>query len=404
MAMSRTAEILRGTVILLIVVGGLGWACWRALTRSDDPARLIFKWVITAVILVIAFFSIRPVARAGDAGSQIAGVLMGLVFGLALAVVWRHSLADIVAKPIESLYDGGSAPPDPEPFYSIAQARRNQGKFQEALREVQKQLALFPNDFTGQMLMAQIQAENLKDLPAAQLTVERLCVQPGRLPAQIAGAWNAIADWHLKYSLDAEAARQAFEKIIELLPDTPEAQVAAQRIAHLATTESLVAAQDRAPIQLHHGAEDIGLRKDSSDLQRQEINPAAQAADLVRHLGLHPLDFEARERLALIYAEHYNRLDLAANELEQLVQHPNQSARHVAHWLNLLADLQVRMGAGLEAARQTLERIIELHPNSAVAENARQRLDHLRLEFKKNEASQTIKLGSYEKDLGLKPQ
>ncbi len=400
--MNRTFAIIRGMLILVAALAVFGWLGWRALKRSDDPPRLIFKWLITAVILVIARFAIGSVTSGDDATGQIAAVLMGAVFGLALAVVWRQNLAEILARPIANLYDGGSAPPDPQPFYSQALARRNQGKFQEAIYEVEKQLEAFPNDFTGLMLMAQIQAENLHDLAAAQMTVERLCLLPERAPAQIAGAWNAVADWHLKYSLDAEAARQAFEKIIERLPDTPEAQLAAQRIAHLATTESLVAAHDRAPIHLRHGAEDIGLREDSASLRQPETNPAAQATELVRHLGLHPLDFDAREQLVLIYANHFNRLDLAADQLEQLIQHPNQPAKQVAHWLNLLADLQVRLGADFDSARRTLERIIELLPNSAAADNARQRLDHLRLEFKKNEKGHSIKLGTYEKDLGLR--
>ncbi len=400
--MRRTADIVVGTLVLLTMVAGFGWVCWRALKKSDDPARLIFKWVLTVGILIVAAISVRSVTRGDDAGGQILGVLMGCVFGIVLAVVWRQNIAEIIANPIGNLYDGGGTPPDPEPLYSIAQAKRNQGKFQEAIYEVQKQLALFPNDFTGQMLMAQIQAENLKDLAAAQLTIERLCDQPDRSPAQIAGAWTALADWHLKYSLDSEAARQAFEKIIELLPETREAQVAAQRIAHLASTESLVAARDRAPIRLRHGATDLGLRQDSTDLPKPETNPAAEATELVRHLGLHPLDFDARERLALIYAHHFNRLDLAADQLEELIQLPDQPLKSVAHWLNLLADLQIRLGADFESARRTLERIVELNPTSAAAENARQRLDHLRLEFKKNEKTQTVSLGTYDKDLGLK--
>jgi hypothetical protein len=109
-----------------------------------------------------------------------------------------------------------------------------------------------------------------------------------------------------------------------------------------------------------------------------------------------------REKLAVLYAEHYRRLDLAVMELENLIQQPHQQPKQVVHWLNLLADLHVKFDHDYEAARQALERIIALFPNQAAAETARRRLDHLRLELKSQTATTTVKLGEYEQDLGLK--
>ena len=53
-----------------------------------------------------------------------------------------------------------------------------------------------------------------------------------------------------------------------------------------------------------------------------EADPEQVAAECVKHLEQHPLDTEARERLAVIYADHYGRLDLAAGELEQMIGQP----------------------------------------------------------------------------------
>jgi hypothetical protein len=74
----------------------------------------------------------------------------------------------------------------------------------------------------------------------------------------------------------------------------------------------------------------------------------------------------------------------------------------VVHWLNLLADLQIRHGAEYEAVRQTLQRIVDLFPNAAAGETARSRLSVLKLELKGKERGQTVTLGQYEKDIGLK--
>ena len=50
----------------------------------------------------------------------------------------------------------------------------------------------------------------------------------------------------------------------------------------------------------------------------------------------------------------------------------------------------------------TLQRVIDRFPELAAAQMAQQRIDLLRLELKGKEKSQVVKLGSYEKDIGLK--
>ena len=75
----------------------------------------------------------------------------------------------------------------------------------------------------------------------------------------------------------------------------------------------------------------------------------------------------------------------------------------MAHWLNLLADLQIRSGADYDTVRPTLEKIIEHFPGVAVAELAQSRLNVLKLEIKgQQEESPGKKLGVYEQNIGLK--
>jgi len=56
----------------------------------------------------------------------------------------------------------------------------------------------------------------------------------------------------------------------------------------------------------------------------------------------------------------------------------------------------------MEAARHCLQRIVDLFPDSAQAELAQQRLARLKLELKGQQKSRVLKLGSYEKNIGLK--
>ena len=80
-------------------------------------------------------------------------------------------------------------------------------------------------------------------------------------------------------------------------------------------------------------------------LKPQEIAPGKLAAAHVKHLETHPHDSEVREKLALIYAKDFKRLDLATMELAQLINEPRHSPKQIAGWLNLLANFQIESGA-----------------------------------------------------------
>ncbi len=374
----------------------------RSLRRSDDPARLIFKWLLSVgMILGFIWICRKYIAGAGAIGTFF-GVALGGMTSLMLFIVWRNSVVAIVAKPFEAMYTGGGEEPEPRPFYSIARARQKQGKYEEAVAEIRRQLQRFPSDVEGQFFLAQVQAEDMKDIPAAERTIERFCEQSGHAPANFAFALQSMDDWHLKIAQDPDAARRDLEKLLGLVPDTEFSARAAQRIAHLASPEMVLSPYDRKKFVVVEGERHLGLLKDQSHLKPVEADPGKKAADYVKHLEQHPLDTEARENLAVIYFEHYHRLDLAADQLEQMIAQHNQPARLVVRWLNLLADLQARAGAGYEIVRATLQRIIDRDPKVAAAELARKRIAMLKLELKAQEANKSVQLGTYEQNIGLK--
>jgi hypothetical protein len=193
------------------------------------------------------------------------------------------------------------------------------------------------------------------------------------------------------------------ERIVEKYPESEMALVAKQRIAHLGGTEKqLLDSHDRRPVFVPEGVKNIGLLDSSAHLAPTETPPGELAASYVKHLEEHPGDTEAREKLAVIYARHFKRLDLATIELEQMIGEPNHPYKRVAHWLNLLTDLQVRCGGDYETAHATLTRIVERFPDYSVADLARNRLAHLKLEFKALEQTPEKTMGVYEQNIGLK--
>lgn len=330
------------------------------------------------------------------------GYLLLAMGGLvAIACMLSPSIANWLASPIESLYAGGKDALEPRPLYSIAETFRKRGQYHKSAAEIRRQLAMFPNDFEGWMKLAELQATDMNDLPLALETVERILVIPELPPGQVAFALGRVADWDLGINSDRAAARAALERVGELLPNSAEAQIAAQRIAHLASDEHLAEMRNPHVIALKHYEEKIGLRGETVKAPEPE-SPAERANHLVRHLGEFPSDNHAREQLALTYGNELQRLDLAISELETLISNPGQLPKNIVHWLNLAADLHIRVGNDAAAARAALQRIIDLYPNGAAAANANVRISQLRLELNQGRQQRTVKLGNYEQNVGLR--
>jgi len=400
--MDHILEVVRKVMIYLILSSGAVALLWMWLKGSRDRGMLITRWALTAIVMGWTCWVARGLLKIQGPAAAFA-VIIAAVGGIIMAIVWTPYIVDVVAGKIGSLYDGGTAEVEARPFYSVFMALRAKGKYDEARAEVEKQLRRFPTDFEGQMLLAELQAEHLDDLPGAEHTIERIYQQPDHAPRNISYALNRLADWYSDLAKNPEASQQALQKLIELLPDSEMALQAAQRIARLANPEAASATRVRGPVALSPGVEKVGLLRPGTLQPLAEADPGQVAAEFVKHLESHPLDSHVREQLAIAYARHYQRLDLAAEHLEQLMSQPHQPAKQVVRWLNLLADLQVQYGAEPDAVRATLQRIIDQYPDVASAQNTRRRLDMLNTELKVRDTGRhDVKLGSYEQNIGLK--
>jgi tetratricopeptide (TPR) repeat protein len=401
-AMNSPWEIAANCFWIAVITVGTIWLIIHKLKKSDAPGVLIFKLLVTIPLLAFFILKIVPMAEKGGYGA-IGAIVVTFVLGNVMVIIWRNNIIDIIANPIASLYDGGKEEIEPKPYYSVAISKRKMNRPLEAIVAIREQLAKFPNDFEGVTLLANIQAEDMKDLQSAEITFNHFCDLPDAPPRQAAAAWTQMADWHLKIAQDADSARAALEKIIAKFPDSALSLAAAQRIAHLDGAEKiLLAAHDRQPVFVPEGVKNIGLLDSTEFLKPVEADPAHLAAVYVKHLEQHPLDSEVREKLAVIYAGHYKRLDMATLELSQLINEPNQPPKRVAHWMNLLANLQIKGGVDCDTVRETLEKIVERFPGSTAAEIAQSRLARLKLEFKGKEETPGKKLGVYEQNIGLK--
>ena len=346
---------------------------------------MLINLVVSAVLIAgVVFFVRSRFSHMSEGlslenfGNAIFILVSVLVVGLILTVMWGSNLSNFFISPLTNLLDGGHEPPERKPFYSIAMTRRNRGKPDEAISEIRRQLESFPNDFEGIMLLARIQAEDLADLDAAEATLNEFCDGPHPPSIQVAAAYTQLADWQLKLNTDVVAARAALQRIITHFPDTELALQAEQRIARLIDTEKVLLTRRSPPkIDLPAGAVNVGLLDSTDFLKPKEVEPGRLAAVYVKHLAAHPHDTEVREKLALIYGRDYKRLDLVTMELVQMINEPKHKPKEVARWLNLLATLQIELGADLATVRETLGKIAERYPDLPLADLAHRRLARL---------------------------
>lgn len=361
-----------------------GWLFWRWSRKSEDPPLVLGVKVGVSVVLVLGagwcMLSVHPIL----------GVPLAAAAGVIVGILWGRNIGGAIAKPFSSLYDGGDEEPELRPFYAIAEAHRKQGRFDQAIEAIEEQLGRFPEDPQGWLMLAEIRCRNLGDWEGAEAAVLEVSGNASLPVATRAKALQALSDWHLDLGRNLPEAERLLGQIQELFPGTPEAAEAAQRVAHLGDPNWRKERGSPSPIRVKAADPRLGLRT-GPPAPEPVRDPMIEVERWQRQLAEHPQDTEARESLALLYAEDLGRLDWAVAELEKLVALPSQPPKQVSRWLHLIADIQVRRAGDEAAARATLQRVIRLFPESALAAKAQSRLEYLKLEIRGLQRTQPLR-------------
>ena len=411
MLMQTTFERLYGAflvygVLLAVVI----YIIRRQIKNPDnEPLKVIVKWVVT---LAVVAFMIHATVRANDRGALLIVFIFLLLPGsILLGLWWTPAISDWVASPITNALTGDSRESYNKPEYGIANARRKRGQYVEAIEAVDEQLVKHPGNFDGLMLKATIQAENLGDLAAAAATIQETLSDPEQLNYRLPVALNKMAEWQLTIAGDPDAARRTLQQIQTALPNSRAAQLAAQRLASLDSSEEsesdVVDFNESYQKLVEESAEKddftspLELPK-AIELNRQQVGEEALQTCL-RRVEMHPDSISNREELAALYLDHTKQPAMALRQYEHLLALPGTTIHQKTAWLNKLADIQVKSGESYETIRATLERVVALDPRAAPAARAQQRISYLHIELRSvNRKTKRLQLGSYDEDLGLK--
>ena len=272
---------------------------------------------------------------------------------------------------------------NPLPTYTRAVAKMKFGKYSEAETVIIEELEKSETDFDGWMMLADLYANHFHDVSEAERTICELCDEPDTTLSQVSIALHRLADWQLKLRGDPAAARRVLEEICKRMPGSHLDKMARLRISQLpATSAELSARQKAKTVHLPAVNENLHETADRSALKLNPEEALARANRCVEMLKSDPNDVTVREELAGIFAEQLGQVDLAIEQIELLIEMPEQPAAKIAQSLSLLAAWQIKYRGDQKAARKLLERLVQEHPQSPQAFAAQRRISLMDMEQK----------------------
>jgi tetratricopeptide (TPR) repeat protein len=367
---SGLPALLQITTPALWVVG----SCWAAVTfawlvgvivsKAENPSDL-------AVPAVFWFFILIPVACLIFLGCGWWGAGLAATVWLLPMVHNMYALA-VTAKP--------------PPMYARAIAKMKFGKYDEAEQDVLQELERCEDDFDGWIMLAEMYANQFGDLPAADRTIHELCDHPNATPSQISVALHRLAEWYLKAGEDPVAARRALEEIRQRLPGTHLAHMAQLRLNQLPSSRDEMMEQRKAKVVRLPALSDK-LDEPEEPIDATDERLATRLANQYSEkLKLDANNVPAREEFARILAERLGKVPLACEQVELLLELPDQPDSKRAEWVGLMAAWQLKYQHNSETARELLQRVIREFPKSPQAIAARRRMSLMDTEERMRQA------------------
>lgn len=268
---------------------------------------------------------------------------------------------------------------------------------------LKKHLSDFPLDWEAREKLASIYSITCHNVEAAVKELDYLLEQDGQPRKKIVQWLNMKADFYIREQ-DLENAKEALTTIMDCFPDTSPAYVAERRIALLRNelergkpkvykiqkSDETDLKQVKTPFRIPTKVSTLPSSIRSDETQQKPANEETKESpadwidemqQLDRLLAEHPNHWEARERLASIYAYEMGETEAAVQQIEILLSQAKGKSAQIARWLNLEADFYVFVGDEF-AAKKALQRIGEIDPQNPAVFPAVRRIACIQREIK----------------------
>src|SRR5262249_26080226 len=152
------------------------------------------------------------------------------------------------------------------------------GKYSEAEWEIIRELEKCEDDFEGWLMLAELYANNYRDIHEAERTIMEICDQPTLTPSQLSIALHRLADWQLKIGSDPDAARRSLQIVVDRLRGSHLARMAQLRMNQLPQSKEELREQEQArPIPLPALGDKLEAAGMSEEPKMERHQAAAQA-------------------------------------------------------------------------------------------------------------------------------
>jgi hypothetical protein len=190
-------------------------------------------------------------------------------------------------------------------------------------------------------------------------------------------ALHRLADWQLSLANDPEAARRALQMICDRLRGSHLAHMAQLRLDQLPRTQAELHEQKTATTIPLPALGDSFDGEPPGPPPVDQAKAVAAANACVQQLKQNPNHVSAREKLARTFAEQLQQADRGIEQLNLLLNMPDQPNSKRAEWLGLSAAWHLKYRQDAETGRKVLERLIQEFPGTPQAFAARRRIQLL---------------------------
>jgi predicted negative regulator of RcsB-dependent stress response len=201
------------------------------LKRWGLPIRILIAIVVGFGMLTFIY---SGVSKGGglSPSDKFVGLIVSILYGFVLFYLFGWPMIQHVVDRFGTLYTGSNENFRIAPEYSVAEARAQAGKYQEAIDEYRQVILKYPDDMYPHLRIADIALKHLQDVNTAELDLMTALAKASGADSSSLAA-GRLADLYQLTLHNPGRALDVMKQLREKIPGTKQANLAEERIAIL---------------------------------------------------------------------------------------------------------------------------------------------------------------------------